>query len=198
MVPWGADFTLVLRASFHDGAPEHVLFNGCVADPICASLYADALVAVTATAKRLRLGARARAIHRGLRSRIAADPRLEHTVPDSRAALQSTVGFTIRRRADVRTWTSHLPRGPRSIAVSGGAETIEVRWAKPFRRSAITGYAVEYRGTDGVWVRVPTAPSTTAVAIAGLAPGTYEVRVRTVAGSAASAPAPTRVVSVGL
>jgi hypothetical protein len=199
MIPWGTDYTLVARTGFHDGAAQHVLFNRCVGDPICGALYADALVAVTATAKRLRLGKRATEIHRGIRARIETEPKLEHSLDEVRTALRSAVSFTTRRRTDVGKWSARLPRGPRAIAVEGGATTIATRWARPIGRSAssITGYAVEYRRAGGMWVRVTTPPSETALTLTDVPAGTYDVRVRTLTASAASTTAGVATVIVG-
>lgn len=208
MLPWGTDMALVERIDFYDDAAQHVLFNGCVADPICGALYADAIAAVNATAKRLRPAARAAAIHRGLRAAIERDPKLEESLAAVRAALRATIAFASRRRTDVAKWAAHLPRAPRSVTAEGGTGTLAVAWARSVGRSAtkLTGYAVEYRPAGGIWVRVAVGRTTTALTIGDLAPGVYEVRVRALAGAPAAIPFPgslssiagsSRVVNVG-
>jgi hypothetical protein len=195
MIPWGTDLTLIGRVGFYDGAAQHVLFNGCVADPICSSLYEDALSAVSTTAKSLRLDLRAKTIGRGIGSYIEADPRLEQSLQDTRKGLTSAVKFTSLRKADFNKWATRRPRDPRSPAADGRAGAIAVRWALAGRRSGvlITGYAVEYRPAAGTWIREVASPSATTLAITGLPAGTYEVRVRTLAGSKASAGTPLSV-----
>jgi len=188
MIPWGTDHTLIGRVGFYDGAAQHVIFNGCIADPICRSLYDDALLAVSTTAKELRLNLRARTIGRGIGSYIEADPRLEESLQVTRKGLASAVKFTSLRKADFSRWARRRPRAPRFPAADGGAGTIAVRWTLAPRRSgvAITGYAVEYRPTAGTWTREVAPASATTLAITGLPAGTYETRVRTLAGSDAS------------
>lgn len=198
MIPWGTDNTLIGRVGFYDGAAQHVIFNGCIADPICHSLYRDALLAVSTTAADLRLGVRAKTIGSGIRSYIEADPRLESSIVVTRKALGSAVRFTNQRRGDFAKWARRLPRGPRFPAADGGAGTIALRWTLAPRRSGITvtGYAVDYRPAGGTWIREVASPSATTLAITGLAAGTYEVRVRTLAGSDASV-GPALSVTVG-
>jgi hypothetical protein len=199
MLPWGTDQALGARTGFYDGSWHHPLFNGCVADPICGSLYADALAAVQVAARRGRLGARVATIYRGIRSHLDADPKLEHSIADSRTALAATVGFTRARPADFADWSAGLPAGPRSVAAKGIAGAIAVRWTAPTARSgpAITGYAVEFRrAVAAAWTRVEAARSATAYTIAGLPAGRYEVRVRTLAEPGASTKANVKAVTV--
>jgi hypothetical protein len=165
-----------------------VIFNGCITDPICRSLYDDALLAVSTTAKDLRLNLRATTIGRGIGSYIEADPRREQSLQVTRKGLTSAVKFTSLRKADFSKWARRRPRAPRLPAADGGAGAIAMRWTPSPRRSGITitGYAVEYRPAAGTWTREVASASATTLAITGLPAGTYEVRVRALAGSDAS------------
>lgn len=188
MLPWGTDQTLVARTAFYENSPQHVLFNGCVADPICGALYGDALVAVTATAKRLRLDHRARRIQRGLRTFIDADPKLEHSPEAARVALASTIAFARERRRDVDAWSTLQPPSPRAVAVRGGAGNISVRWRAATKRasSVVAAYAVDSRAAGEPWTRRLVAPSARALVLTDLVPAIHEVRVRALAGPSAS------------
>ena len=188
MLPWGTDETLHQRTSLFGETGVHPLFDGCLHDPICSGLYADALATVARVARGMRLGTRAGKIARGIRAAIAADPKLEHPPSDARHELSATVAFLRLRRSDLAAWLATLPRVPRSCTALGGAGTIALEW-RPLRgrqRTPIDGCAVEYRAAGTPWTRVELPADATTATLSGLAPGTYEVRVRRRAGTAAS------------
>jgi hypothetical protein len=196
MLPWGTDQALVVRTGFYDETPLHLLFTGCLEDPICRALYDDALAAVAAVARSIALAKRPVTIERGIRSYVAADPKLEHAVSDARRALTATTRFLRARPTDFASWARTRPRPPRATTVSASAGTIAIHWTKPpgHARAAITGHAIEYRRDGKPWLRIDAAADATAAVISGLAAGTYEVRVRRLAGLAASIGVATRVV----
>lgn len=199
MLPWGTDQTLAIRTPLAGGSPLPLLLGGCLQDPICDALYGDALAAVARVARRARLSRRAGTIEREIRAAIAADPKLEHTAADARLGLLATVRFLRERPDDFAAWAAPRPRAPRVTAAAAGTDAITLRWIKPSARlrSTLTGIAVEHRRVGGAWTRVELGPTTTAHTITGLSAGTYEVRVRRLAGAAASIDAAPVSLTVG-
>jgi len=109
MLPWGTDQTWERRLGYSD--PGGVMFNRCLADLACETLYRDAVEDVRAT-----LGALAPHLHR-LASDTAAllnpwqriDPRRETTLEDMQDAIAALLDFVDTRASDPPPWTSPEP-----------------------------------------------------------------------------------------
>jgi len=183
MMPWGTDQAFQ-SANRYDGASEHYIFNGCVADPICGGMYVDALSFIESKWNGWRLDRRADTVYRV----VAAE--------SSGVAL--TKEFIAARDDEHRAWIATLPRIPSSLSTSTSRSRpgeIRVSWRRPSLAVPITGYAVEYRAGSGAWTRTTAAASSTSLTLTGLSAGSYTVRVRSLSDSLQS-PSVSRSVTV--
>jgi len=171
MHPWGMDQSFNW-AYLYDGQPHHFIFNGCVSDPICASLYTDALREAHAKVKSLRLDVRADQIALVVGAACGCD------ASGNKAYLSGQI-------ANFDSYETTFPARPRSIAVTSSRGSARVSWTPPINASGITGYAVEYRGKPirnvaAVWTRVLVSAPSTSTTLSALPANTYEFRVRSV------------------
>ncbi len=183
MMPWGTDQAF-RYAERYDGASEHYIFNGCVADPICGGMYVDALAIIESKWNGWRLDRRADTVYRV----VAAES----------SGVVATKEFIAARDDEHRTWVATLPRIPSSLSATTSRNRpgeIRVSWRRPSLAVPITGYAVEYRLGSGAWTRTTTAASSTSLTLTGLSAGSYTVRVRSLSDSLQS-PSVSRSVTV--
>lgn len=101
MLPWGADETFERRLDF-DG-PAGLMFDRCLADPACDSLYRKELKEVRTAIGGLDLNALAASTAAFVRPWWEADPRLENPeLVDG--ATESTESFLADRPEEVAAW----------------------------------------------------------------------------------------------
>ena len=113
MLPWGTDLTWMQRLSF-DG-PGGLLFNKCLADPACASLYRQELRSLGKVIAGLDLGSLGVSTAKLLAPWEQADPRLEHPELIEDAVAES-LAFVADRPAELAAFL-----GPEeSLATSSG------------------------------------------------------------------------------
>ncbi len=101
MLPWGTDLTWEQRLSF-DG-PGGLLFNKCLADPVCEALYRTELRSAGTAISGLGLGALGAQTAALLGPWENIDPRLEH--PGSvKGAVADTLAFVADRPGELAAW----------------------------------------------------------------------------------------------
>ena len=171
MHPWGMDNSLQ-GAPRYDFSGEHFIFNGCVADPICASMYTDALRAVNTKIKSLRLNERAEKIAMVVGTYCGCDA-------------SGNVSFLETMATDYDSYETSFPAKPRTITVTSSRGATKVSWSPPSSIAGITGYAIEYRSTQnrntlGAWTRVLASALSRSATLTALPASTYEFRVRSV------------------
>lgn len=170
MLPWGVDQTFGWADPPYAGWENFILVN-CMTDPICASMYSDALRSVTSTVRTMNFVKQADTVY----SVIAPEG---GWVEDSKS-------WVAARLIDFTAWANTGPAQPRSISVSISRGVTKVTWQKPIVTAGITGYAVEYRSDTLPWTRVTAAASATTISLTGLRAGTYDFRIRSVLNEAA-------------
>ena len=171
MHPWGMDQSFNW-ANLYDGQPHHFIFNGCVSDSICASMYTDALRAAHTKVKSLRLDVRADQIALIVGTECGCDA-------------SGNKWFISEQISNFDSYETSFPAQPRAITVTGGRGSATVSWTPPSNTAGITGYAVEYRGKPirnvaAVWKRVLVGAPSTSTTLSALPANTYEFRVRSV------------------
>ena len=171
MHPWGMDQSFNW-ANLYDDQPHHFIFHGCVSDPICASMYTDALREANTKVKSLRLDARADQIALVVGAECGCDA-------------SGNKEYLSQQIANFNSYETTFPARPRAISVTSSRGSTRVSWTLPSNTSGITGYAVEYRSTRSQGARVPwtrvlvSAPSSSTT-LSALPASTYEFRVRSV------------------
>jgi hypothetical protein len=171
MHPWGMDQSFNW-ANLYDGEPHHFIFNGCVSDSICASMYTDALRAAHTKVKSLRLDVRADQIALVVGAECGCDA-------------SGNKAFLSQQISNFDSYETTFPAQPRAIAVTSSRGSTRVSWTPPSNTSGITGYAIEYRGKPirnvaSVWKRVLVSAPSTSTTLSALPANTYEFRVRSV------------------
>jgi hypothetical protein len=171
MHPWGMDQSFNW-ANLYDGEPHHFIFNGCVSDSICASMYTDALRAAHTKVKSLRLDVRADQIALVVGAECGCDS-------------SGNKAYLSQQISNFDSYETTFPAQPRSIAVTSSRGSTRVSWTPPSNTSGITGYAIEYRGKPirnvaSVWKRVLVNAPSTSTTLSALPANTYEFRVRSV------------------
>jgi hypothetical protein len=168
MLPWGVDQTFGWAEPPHSGWDNFIL-NNCLVDPICASMYSDALRLVTNTVKNMNFTRQADAVY--------------SVISSQGGWVSDSTSFIASRITDFEAWANTGPGQPRSISISTKTGTTKVSWKKPSNVTGITGYAVEYKSSTGSWARVTAAASATSITLLGMPPGTYEFRIRSIMGN---------------
>src|ERR1044072_7127434 len=115
MLPWGTDMTWEERLAF-DG-PAGLLFDKCLADPACLTLYRKELRAVGNPIAGLGLDSLGKDTAKLLKPWEEADPRLEFPgLVDG--AVSETLAFIAARPAELASW---LDSGTADGSTSGGS-----------------------------------------------------------------------------
>lgn len=115
MLPWGTDMTWEERLAF-DG-PAGLLFDKCLADPACLTLYRKELRAVGNAIAGLGLDSLGKDTAKLLKPWEEADPRLEFPgLVDG--AVSETLAFIAARPAELASW---LDSGTADGSTSGGS-----------------------------------------------------------------------------
>ena len=171
MHPWGMDQSFNW-ANLYDGEPHHFIFNGCVSDSICASMYTDALRAAHTKVKSLRLDVRADQIALVVGAECGCDS-------------SGNKAYLSQQISNFDSYETTFPAQPRAIAVTSSRGSTRVSWTPPSNTSGITGYAIEYRGKPNrnvasVWKRVLVSAPSSSTTLSALPANTYEFRVRSV------------------
>jgi hypothetical protein len=171
MHPWGMDQSLNW-ANLYDGSPQHFIFNGCVTDPICSSMYTDALLAANKKVKSLRLDRRADQIALIVGAECGCDS-------------SGSKGYIAGQISAFDSYATTFPASPRTLSVSNSRGSTRVSWSAPLVTTGITEYAVEYRDTQNrsaatPWTRVSVSATATSITLSALRASTYEFRVRSV------------------
>ncbi len=109
MLPWGADETFERRLAF-DG-PAGLMFDRCLADPTCESLYREQLKEVRKAIAGLDLRALGASTAAFIEPWWEADPRLEN--PELvQGATEETEAFLADRREEVGLWLGESEFSP--------------------------------------------------------------------------------------
>lgn len=171
MHPWGMDQSFNW-ANLYDDQPHHFIFHGCVGDPICASMYTDALREANTKVKSLRLDVRADQIALVVGAECGCDA-------------SGNKEYLSQQIANFNSYETTFPARPRAITVSTSRYSTRVSWTPPSNTAGITGYAVEYRARSirnaaALWKRVLVSASSNFITLSALPANTYEFRVRSV------------------
>lgn len=102
MLPWGTDKTWFRRLPF-DGNSA-LMFNGCLNDASCFSLYRDAVRDVRSRVLELDLDSRAAGLAALLEPWQEQDPRREYSLEEIEATVALTRDFLAVRPGDAEAW----------------------------------------------------------------------------------------------
>jgi CotH kinase protein/Lamin Tail Domain len=122
MLPWGTDGTFHFMIAFDD--PAGLMFERCLGDPSCASLYREAMIDVLATVDGLGLQELATSTAEMLRDPWQIDdPKREHTLEQIDAGVATTLDFIARRPGQAEAWLNPPPPPPGGDPQASAPET---------------------------------------------------------------------------
>jgi hypothetical protein len=142
MLPWGTDQTWHVRSPF--AADSSLLFDSCLADASCVSMYRAALVQVRESVGTMELSAFAESTAELLAPWQALDPRREYSEDQIAAGVRATRDFIDDRPAELRSWLSGDPGGapPGPAAADPGRSPSTALPAMRVGQSAVIGGAL--------------------------------------------------------
>jgi CotH kinase protein/RTX calcium-binding nonapeptide repeat (4 copies) len=117
MLPWGTDQTFAEHLAF--GGKASVMFNECLHDPSCFSLYRNAVRDVRSLIGGLDLDSRAASTAALLAPWQAKDPRREYSLEDIQTAVAATRDFIATRPCDVAAWLGDPHTTPPDTGIGG-------------------------------------------------------------------------------
>jgi len=141
MLPWGTDQAWTSRVSFGSDEARGRMFMVCLADSACEAMYRTALDDVRASIAGLSLEERVTSTAAMLRPWQIADPRSEHSLAQTEAAVLALLEFLRARPLDLN-W--QFPAPDQESEVPGMAEPAT---PAPLVTSAITPLAPWVRAT---------------------------------------------------
>jgi hypothetical protein len=119
MLPWGTDQAWTSRVSFGSDEARGRMFIRCLADSACAAMYRNALDEVRASVAGLNLEERVTSTADMLHPWQIADPRSEHSLAQTEAAVLDTLEFLRARPLDM---DRQFPAPDQDSEVPGTAE----------------------------------------------------------------------------